>query len=109
YTKKERLDFDREIAKLELKVGGVAELNRLPDALFIWDIKQEKIAAIEARKKNIPIIAVCDTNANPTDINYIIPANDDATKTIKLILGTVKEAILEGKAMAGKGNEVSKK
>ena len=109
YTKKERLDFDREIAKLELKVGGVADLNRLPDALFVWDIKQEKIAVVEAKKKNIPIIAVCDTNTNPTDINYIIPANDDATKTIKLILGTVKEAILEGKAMAGRANEESKK
>ena len=109
YTKKERLDFDREIAKLEMKVGGVAELTRLPDALFIWDLKMEKIAATEAKRKNIPIIAVCDTNTNPAGINYVIPANDDATKTIKLILKTVEEAILEGRASAGKGNGEVKK
>ena len=97
YTKKERLEIDREIAKLEMKVGGLVGLNRLPDAIFIWDIKQEKTALTEAKKKNIPIIGVCDTNANPADVNYIIPANDDATKTIKLILNLVQEAIKEGK------------
>ena len=97
YTKKERLDFDREIAKLEIKVGGLTDLNRLPDAIFIWDIKKEKTAIAEAKRKNIPIIAVCDTNANPAGINYIIPANDDATKTIKMILGLIKETIKEGK------------
>jgi small subunit ribosomal protein S2 len=96
YTKKERLDFDREIAKLEMKVGGLVNLNRLPDAIFIWDIKKEKTAVAEARKKNIPIIAVCDTNVDPTGINYVIPANDDASKTIKLILGLFKEAVEEG-------------
>jgi len=96
YTKKERLDFDREIAKLEIKVGGLVKLNRLPDAVFIWDIKKEKTAVAEARKKNIPIIAVCDTNVDPTGINYVIPANDDASKTIKLILDLFKEAVEEG-------------
>ena len=97
YTKKERLEIDREIKKLESKVGGMVEMNRLPDAIFIWDIKTEKTAVEEAKKKNIPIIAVCDTNTNPKDINYIIPSNDDATKTIKLVLGAVKEEILEAK------------
>ncbi|MEA3398739.1 MAG: 30S ribosomal protein S2 [Patescibacteria group bacterium] len=101
YTKKERLEIDREIEKLEFKVGGLVNLNRLPDAIFIWDIKQERIALVEAKKKNIPIIAVCDTNSNPTGINYVVPANDDATKTIKLILNLVKEAVLEGKAGEG--------
>lgn len=97
YTKKERLDFDREIAKLEVKVGGLTKMTRLPDAIFIWDIRNEKTAVVEAKRKNVPIIAICDTNVNPSDINYCIPANDDATKTIKLILNTIREAIKEGK------------
>ncbi len=97
YTKKERVDIDKDLAKLKLKVGGLTDLNRLPDTLFIWDINEEKTAVTEAKKKNIPIIAVCDTNANPQSINYVIPANDDATKTIKLILNTVKDAIIEAK------------
>ncbi len=97
YTKKERVDIDKDLAKLKLKVGGLANLNRLPDALFVWDINEEKTAVTEAKKKNIPIIAVCDTNANPQNINYVIPANDDATKTIKLILNTVRDAIVEAR------------
>lgn len=102
YTKKERLEFDREIHKLELKVGGLVNLNKLPDAIFIWDAKLEKTAVNESRAKNVPIIAICDTNTNPEGINYIIPSNDDATKTIKLLLNTIKEAILEGKAQFNK-------
>src|SRR3989339_765346 len=97
YTKKERLEIDREIKRLEMKVGGLTNMNKLPDAIFVWDIKNEKTAIMEAKKKNIPIIAVCDTNTNPTDINYIIPSNDDATKTIKLILAAIGEAIMDGK------------
>ncbi len=97
YTKKEQLDFDREIEKLETRVGGLVDLHKLPDALFVWDIKKEKTAILEAKKKNIPVIAICDTNVNPKDIKYIIPSNDDATKTIKLVLGLIKEAILSGK------------
>ncbi len=99
YTKKERLNIDREIQKLEIKVGGLVNLERLPDAIFIWDIKKEKTAVTEAKKKNIPIIAVCDTNVDPTGINYIIPANDDATKTIKLILNLIGEVIKKSKAI----------
>ena len=102
YTKKERLEFDREIDKLELRVGGLSKLTKTPDAIFIWDVKKEKTALLEAKKKNIPVIAVCDTNVNPDGINYIIPANDDATKTIKLILGLVKDAIEEGKNQSKK-------
>ncbi len=97
YTKKEQLELARETSKLEEKVGGLVKLTRLPDALFIWDIKTERTAVVEAKKRNIPIIAICDTNVNPGDINYIIPSNDDATKTIKLVLGIVKETIEEGK------------
>ena len=98
YTKKEQLELARETEKLEQKVGGLVKLIRLPDALFVWDIKTERTAVVEAKKKNIPIIAICDTNVNPSDINYVIPANDDATKTIKLVLEVVKETIEEGKA-----------
>lgn len=100
YTKKERLEMDREMEKLEMKVGGLTKLNKVPDIIFVWDIKNEKTAVKEAKKKNIPIIAVCDTNVNPEVIDYIIPANDDATKTIKLVLHYIKEAVEEGK----KGN-----
>lgn len=98
YTKKERLDFDRQIAKLETNVGGLVSLTKTPDIIFIWDIKKEKTAFTEALKKKIPVVAVCDTNVNPDGVKYIIPANDDASKGIKLVMNLVKEAILEGKA-----------
>lgn len=97
YTKKERSDFDKEIERLEMKVGGLVEMNKLPDALFIWDIKTEKTAVAEARKKNIPIIAICDTNSNPELVNYVIPGNDDASKTVKLIVDCIRENIEEAK------------
>lgn len=97
YTKKERLEIGREAAKLETKIGGLAKIIKVPDIVFIWDIKKEKTAVLEALKKNIPIIGVCDTNVNPAPIDYVIPSNDDATKAIKLVLGLVKEAVLEGK------------
>jgi small subunit ribosomal protein S2 len=97
YTKKERLDFDKEIERLEKKVGGLVNLHKLPDALFVWDIKKERTAVAESRSKNIPIIAVCDTNVNPGLVNYPIPSNDDATKAVNLVLNCIKENILEAK------------
>ena len=105
YTKKERLDFDREIAKLETNVGGLVSLTKTPDVIFIWDIKKEKTAFAEALKKKIPVVAVCDTNVNPDGVKYIIPANDDASKGIKLVMNLVKEAIEEGKAEGEKSKE----
>ncbi len=102
YTKKERLQFDRRIKKLSQTVGGLVGMNRVPDAVFIWDIKHEETALAEAKKKHIPIIAVCDTNVNPDGIDYIIPANDDASKAIvmimKLIEATINQAKTETKA-----------
>jgi len=98
YIKKERTALEKEMTKLELKVGGLTNLNKVPDALFVWDILNEKTAILEAKKKNIPVIAICDTNTNPTSINYPIPSNDDATKTIKLLTDTIKENLLEAKA-----------
>lgn len=97
YTKKEQIEFEKLINKLEVKVKGLVNLNKMPDALFVWDIKKEKIAVSEARKKNIPIVAICDTNVNPNMVNYPIPANDDATKTINLTLDLIKQSIQEGK------------
>jgi small subunit ribosomal protein S2 len=97
YTKKERSVFDKEIKRLELKVGGLTNLVKLPDAMFIWDIKKEKTAVAEAIVKNIPIVAICDTNANPQLVNYVIPGNDDASKTVKLVMDCIKENLLEAK------------
>jgi len=81
----------------EVGVGGLVNLIKVPDVIFIWDIKKEKTALSEALKRRIPIVAICDTNTDPTGIAYPIPANDDATKGVKLILGALEEAILEGK------------
>ncbi|MFH1662015.1 MAG: 30S ribosomal protein S2 [Candidatus Falkowbacteria bacterium] len=97
YTKKEQGEFDKEIARLKINVGGLTNLTKNPDAIFIWDIKKEKTALAEANKKNIPVIAVCDTNVNPKGVNYIIPSNDDATKAVKMILNTVRDTVIEAK------------
>lgn len=95
YTKKEKLHFDREIKRLTDRVGGLVNLNKTPDALFVWDIKEESTAVTEARKKNIPIVAICDTNVNPELVTYPIPGNDDSTKTIKLILNSIKNSLIK--------------
>lgn len=100
YTKKERLEFDRQISKLRERVGGLTNLNKLPDALFIWDIREEETAVKEARQKNIPIIAICDTNVNPELVNYPIPGNDDSTKTIAVIMEAIRKTILSSKKKA---------
>lgn len=97
YTKKERISIDKEILRLEKKVGGLVNLTKTPDVVFVWDIREEETALTEAKKKDIPVVAVCDTNVNPKNVDYIIPANDDATKTINMILALVGDAIKEGK------------
>ncbi|MFH1325957.1 MAG: 30S ribosomal protein S2 [Candidatus Falkowbacteria bacterium] len=102
YTKKEQLDFAKEIDKLDIMVGGISSIKKLPDALFIWDIKHEKTALTEAKKKGIPVIAICDTNVNPEGIKYIIPGNDDATKGIKMMLELVGEAVKAGRVQVKK-------
>lgn len=97
YTKREQLKKDEEIANLEKSVGGIENLEKLPDAMFIIDIKKEKTAVREARKRKIPIIALVDTNANPDFVQYAIPANDDATKSISLITTAIAQAVERGK------------
>jgi len=95
-SKKERLMIQRERVKLESLLGGIADLNRLPAALFLVDVKKEHIAVSEALKLNIPTFAMVDTNSDPSNIDFPIPANDDATKSISLICGIITKAIEEG-------------
>lgn len=95
-SKKERLMKSREKAKLEKFFKGISTLNRLPSAIFIVDIKKEHIAVSEAKKLNIPTFAMVDTNSNPNEVDFPIPANDDAAKSIQLIVGAVCDAINEG-------------
>ena len=97
-SKREKLQITRQRAKLEKNLGSIADLNRLPSALFVVDVAKEHIAVAEANRLGIPVFAIVDTNSNPNDVDYIIPANDDASKSIDLILSTVCEAINEGLA-----------
>ena len=95
-SKREKLQITRERAKLEKNLGSIADMSRLPAALFVIDINKENIAVAEAKKLNIPIFAMVDTNTDPTIIDFPIPANDDASKSIYLIVNSVVEAIAEG-------------
>jgi small subunit ribosomal protein S2 len=99
-SKKERLSLDREREKLTTALGGIRELKRLPGAVYVVDVKREHIAVAEARRLNIPVIAIVDTNVDPDPIPYVIPANDDAFKSIGLITRAITDAIQEGQARA---------
>ena len=103
YTKKERLMIDREIEKLERYVGGIESLNDLPVALFVVDARRERTAVREAISANIPVVVLIDTNTDPSDIDYIIPGNDDAIKSIAVIAKAVADAIEEGYQDYAKG------
>lgn len=96
-TKKEAVKLKLEIEKLEKFIGGIKNMKRLPGALFIVDPKKERIAVAEAKKLGIPTIAIVDTNCDPDDIDYVIPGNDDAIRSVKLIVQAIGNAILEGK------------
>lgn len=97
YTKKEQLDFEEEIQRLEKLVGGLGSMERLPQAIFAVDIKSEKTAVHEANALKIPVIAMCDTNVNPADIQYPIPSNDDATKAITYVCDVLVDAAADGR------------
>jgi small subunit ribosomal protein S2 len=97
--KKEAQEIEEEIARMNKQLGGIKEMTRLPSALFIVDTVKESIAIAEAKRVSIPIAAVVDTNSNPSDIDYLIPANDDAIRAIKLICHRIADAVLEGKAL----------
>ncbi|MGE4368260.1 MAG: 30S ribosomal protein S2 [Burkholderiaceae bacterium] len=96
-SKKEALMFDRELEKLNKAIGGIKEMNTLPDALFVIDVGYHKIAVAEARTLGIPVVAVVDTNHSPDGIDYIIPGNDDSAKAIALYAHGMADAILEGR------------
>lgn len=98
--KKEALMFDRELAKLEKDIGGIQDMNALPDAMFVIDVGFHKIAVAEAKKLGIPVIGVVDTNHSPEGVDYVIPGNDDSAKAVALYARAVADAVLEGKANA---------
>ena len=95
-SKREKLQITRQHAKLEKMLGSISDLSRLPAALFVVDVMKEKIAVREAQRLGIPVFAMVDTNSNPEDIDFVIPANDDASQSIKLIVGIMTEAVREG-------------
>jgi len=107
-AKRERLMISREKEKLERVLGGIADLNRLPAALFVIDIKREHIAISEAQKLNIPVFALVDTNSDPTEVDYPIPGNDDAWKSINLITENVASALEEALAERKKDKDDAK-
>jgi small subunit ribosomal protein S2 len=98
-TKKERLIRDRIIAKLQMRLGGLRYMNRLPDLLYVVDVRREHTAVKEANTLNVPVLALVDTNCDPDQIDHVIPANDDAIRAIKLLTARVADAALEGLAM----------
>ena len=95
-SKREKLQIDRQRTKLEKNLGSIADLNRLPSALFVVDVMKEHIAVAEANRLGIPVFGIVDTNSDPNDIDFVIPANDDASKSIELILDTICAAMQEG-------------
>lgn len=95
--KKEVVKLELEIEKLEKYLGGIKDMKKLPGALFIVDPRKEKIAVSEAKKLGIPVVAIVDTNCDPDDADYVIPGNDDAIRAVKLIAGTMADAIIEGR------------
>ena len=105
YTKKERLIFDREIEKINEMVGGIRELTKIPDLIYIVDIKEEKTAVKEANKRQIPVVAITDTNTDPTLVDFPVPANDDSIRTVELITSVIVEAVKAGREKAKSNQE----
>ena len=106
YTKTERLKIKREIEKLNKSIGGIVNLNKLPDALFVVDLANETTAITEAQKLGIPVIGLADSNVNPEGIDFLIPGNDDAIRSIELIASAIADACLKG---SGKRDQVENK
>ena len=105
-TKKEVARLEKERMRLEKNLGGIKDMSTLPGAIFVIDPRKEKIAVAEARKLNIPIVAIVDSNCDPDEINFPIPGNDDAIRAIKLIAATMANAIIDGKEILKKNEEV---
>jgi len=105
YPKPERLRIRREVAKLTKSIGGIVELNKVPDAIFIVDLLNETTALTEAKKLNIPVIGLADSNVNPEDVDIVIPGNDDAIRSIELIASSIADSCVKG---LGKRKNISK-
>ena len=105
-TKKERIKLDRERESLNKNLSGIKQMSRLPDAIFIIDVKKEEIAVAEANRLGIPIVAVVDTNCSPEGIDYVIPGNDDALRAVRLFASRIADAIVEGNQIATEGGVV---
>jgi small subunit ribosomal protein S2 len=97
-SKKEQLNFQRELVKLERSLGGIKEMNGLPDALFVIDVGYQKGAITEANKLGIPVVGVVDTNHTPDGVDYVIPGNDDASRAVRLYARGIADAILDGRS-----------
>src|SRR5437764_1488817 len=106
-TKKERIKLDRERDGLNKNLSGIKSMNRLPDIVFIIDVRKEEIAVAEANRLGIPIVAVVDTNCSPEGIDYVIPGNDDALRAVRLFASRIAESILEGQQIATEGGVVT--
>lgn len=106
-TKKERLEKDREFESLMKNLGGIRDMKRLPDMLFIIDVRKEEIAVAEANRLGIPVVAVVDTNCSPEGIDAVIPGNDDALRAIRLFASRIADAIIEGRQIATEGGVVA--
>ncbi|HEU5131511.1 MAG TPA: 30S ribosomal protein S2 [Pyrinomonadaceae bacterium] len=106
-TKKERIKLDRERESLNKNLSGIKSMNRLPDVVFIIDVKKEEIAVAEANRLGIPIVAVVDTNCSPEGIDYVIPGNDDALRAVRLFASRIADSIVEGNQIATEGGVVS--
>ena len=102
-TKKERIKLDRERQGLEKVLSGIKSMSRLPDSVFVIDVRKEEIAVAEANKLGIPVIAVVDTNCSPEGIDYVIPGNDDALRAVRLFASRIADAVLEGQQMLTEG------
>jgi len=99
FTKKEALGMTRKIERLEMLLGGIRTMAKIPELLFVVDVRREDTSIHEANLLDIPVVAMVDTNCDPSNIDYIIPSNDDAIRAIKLVVGKIADAVLEGKAM----------
>jgi small subunit ribosomal protein S2 len=106
-TKKERIKLDREREGLDKNLSGIKSMNRLPDVVFIIDVRKEEIAVAEANRLGIPIVAVVDTNCSPEGIDYVIPGNDDALRAVRLFASRIADSILEGQQIATEGGVVT--
>ncbi len=102
YTKKEQSTFKKQLLKMDKYLSGLIGIDKIPDALYIADLRVEKTAVTEARRVGVPVVAVCDTNVDPTKVNYVIPANDDAVNSIQMMASLMADAVLEGKEMGAK-------